>query len=191
MLSSATASVEDQVDNTIDLLMGGTGVKDLIFSILLIGVLTGISEELFFRGALQGLFASTKLNKHLAVWITAIIFSAMHFEVYGLLPRMLLGAFFGYLLWWTGSLWIPIFAHALNNSVVCVMTWISRRSEEAEEIETAISDHTASDWVTIVLSLAVTLVGMYMLHKYCFHPRRKQFMPAPDKINMNEDNSED
>lgn len=177
-LSSVTDSVEEMADDSIQLLMGGTSIGDLVMSILVIGVLTGIGEELFFRGAMQGLFSSMRINRHVAVWLTAFIFSVMHFEIYGILPRMLLGAYFGYLIWWTGSIWNAICAHALNNSIVSVATWLSNRSAEAEteieEFEATLQSYTAIDYFFVVVSLALSLCGMYLLYRYCFRNRAQQ-----------------
>lgn len=97
----------------------------LIVSVLLVGVLTGLGEEMFFRGAQQRIFLLRGINGHAAIWITAIIFSALHFQFYGFLPRMLLGAFFGYLAWKGGSLWLPVLAHAFNNSVVVIFGYVA------------------------------------------------------------------
>ena len=65
-------------------------------TILVIGILTGFGEEIFFRGALMGIFSKIIKNKHLIIWLTAFIFSAFHLQFYGLVPRMILGAIFGY-----------------------------------------------------------------------------------------------
>ena len=94
--------------------------NNIIISIILVGCLTGLSEEIFFRGGLQKILFSRPMNAHIAIWITAIVFSALHFQFFGFIPRILLGAFFGYLAYWSGSLWTAIFAHALNNSTVII-----------------------------------------------------------------------
>ncbi len=103
-------------------------VYGLILNILIIGVLTGFSEEVFFRGVTQRMIGETPILRGAgAVWVAAIIFSAAHFQFFGFIPRMLLGLFFGYLLLTTGSLWPGIFAHALNNSLVVLSVWFERR----------------------------------------------------------------
>lgn len=94
--------------------------NNIIVSILLVGCLTGVSEEVFFRGGLQRILLSRPMNVHLAIWLAAFVFSAMHFQFYGFFPRLIIGAFFGYMALWSGSLWVAIFAHALNNSTVIV-----------------------------------------------------------------------
>ena len=92
----------------------------ILEGVLVVGLLTGFSEEVFFRGGLQKILTDSNINSNLAVWCGAIIFSAMHFQFFGFFPRLLMGVFFGYLLIWTRSIWVPVFAHALNNSVVVI-----------------------------------------------------------------------
>ena len=79
--------------------------------ILGIGVLTGMGEEMIFRGVLQQTVQGESRRAHFAVWSCAFLFSAIHLQFYGFFPRLLLGAFFGYLLVWSHNLWLPIFGH--------------------------------------------------------------------------------
>lgn len=105
--------------------MDSVGV--LLFNILMLAIIPAIGEELIFRGCLQKIFGKWTGNKHLAIWLTAIIFSAIHVQFYGFLPRMLLGALFGYLLVWSGTIWIPISAHFLNNAVAVITAYVYQR----------------------------------------------------------------
>ncbi|WP_375560731.1 lysostaphin resistance A-like protein [Bernardetia sp. OM2101] len=109
-----------------------------ILGFIVIAVLAGLSEEVFFRGVVQPLFQNLTKNKHAAIWITAIIFSAIHFQFYGFIPRMLLGALFGYLYVYTNNILIPIWAHILNNGITLFLAlYIDRtllESPQAEEI---------------------------------------------------------
>ena len=127
-LEKSLKALEDSNKEQINILLGEPTIGSLIMSVLIIGLLTGLGEELFFRGTLQNIFRTRPMNPHSAIWITAIIFSALHFQFYGFIPRVLLGAFFGYLILWSGSIWLPIFAHALNNSLVVITSWISSRN---------------------------------------------------------------
>lgn len=111
---------EDLALKATELLMSMTSVGQLIIVILTVGVLTGLGEELIFRGSIQRLMIENRINIHVAIWVSAFIFSAMHMQFYGFVPRMLLGAFFGYLVVCSGSLWLPILAHTLNNTVATV-----------------------------------------------------------------------
>lgn len=118
--------MEDAARDTAGSILSDTSIGGLITSLLVVGVITGFSEELFFRGALQKLLYGA-INKHVAIWLTAFIFSFMHFQFFGFIPRVLVGAFFGYLFLWTGSIWTSIFAHTLNNSVVVISEWLIAR----------------------------------------------------------------
>lgn len=118
-------SMEDTALESTKLLLNTTSTGGLISGILIIGFLTGFAEELFFRGALQTTLIKSNYNPVFAIWLTAFIFSAIHFQFYGFFPRLLLGAFFGYLLIWTKSIWASAFAHALNNSLVVLFTWLN------------------------------------------------------------------
>ncbi|WP_338766160.1 CPBP family intramembrane glutamic endopeptidase [Bernardetia sp. ABR2-2B] len=92
-----------------------------VLGFIVIAVLAGLTEEVFFRGVVQPLFQNLTKNKHAAVWITAIVFSAIHFQFYGFVPRMLLGALFGYLYIYTNNITVPIWAHILNNGITLAL----------------------------------------------------------------------
>lgn len=89
----------------------------LIANLLVMAVLPALSEELMFQGTIQVFLTDLSKKPHLAVWITALIFSIIHFEFYGFLPRLLLGAYLAYLFYWSRSLWLPILAHFLHNAL--------------------------------------------------------------------------
>jgi membrane protease YdiL (CAAX protease family) len=92
----------------------------LAVNILMVGVLPAVGEELVFRGLLQRIFAEWTRNAHLGILIAAFLFSAMHVQFYGLIPRMFLGVLFGYLFLWSGSIWLPILGHFVNNTSAVV-----------------------------------------------------------------------
>lgn len=106
----------------------GTSWWTLISGLLVMGIVTAIAEEAFFRGAMQRILLNAGMRSWIAIWFTAVVFSLMHFQMFGFLPRVLLGAWFGYLFYWSRSLWVPIAAHALNNSLVVLFTWLSNRN---------------------------------------------------------------
>lgn len=116
-------------------------MSDLFVNMFMIAVLPAISEELMFRGAIQKILTRWTKNYHWGIWIAAIIFSAIHVQFYGFLPRMLLGALFGYLLVWSNTLWIPILAHFLNNGITVVAAYVyQQKGMSIDDVaETAIS----------------------------------------------------
>lgn len=146
------------------MLMGGDSVGSLVIAILIVGLLTGFSEELYFRGALQRLFSTSRVNIHLSIWATAFIFSAVHLQIFGFIPRMLLGALFGYMMYWSGSVWMAMIAHVTNNTLVVLVT---RYSDDLPlDFNTLGAGFTAADdwsfWISI-LATAGCLTGIYLL----------------------------
>lgn len=151
---------EDRAAESVRLMLSGNGTASLILSVMIVGVLAALSEELFFRGALQNLISSGPLGIHTSIWLTAIIFSLFHMQFYGFVPRVLLGAYFGYLLWWSRSLWLPIIIHALNNSVYVVTA-----RQQATEINTfGVGDI----WLGIgsVILTAILIWRLYKVKEY-------------------------
>lgn len=119
---------EDMAKTATDNLTKGKSFGGILVLILTVGCLTGFGEEVFFRGMFTRLIIDKPCNKHIAIWIGAFLFSLMHFQFYGFVPRMLLGGFFGYLMVWSGSLWLPIIAHAINNSLAIVSIYLCEQN---------------------------------------------------------------
>lgn len=117
----AVLDFENAAQTEVMALIGPITPLNIIISLLIISVLTGLAEELFFRGALQNIFHSRPMSVHAAIWVTAAIFALMHGQMVGFIPRTLLGAFFGYAMVWTGSLWTAIACHALNNALAILL----------------------------------------------------------------------
>ncbi len=112
--AQAMAEVQERA---ITAMMYMPSVVHLFANILVVGLVAAFGEELMFRGLLQPLFKNWTKSIHLGILITAALFSAIHFDLNGFLPRMAIGMAFGYLFYWTGNLWITILAHFINNSI--------------------------------------------------------------------------
>ena len=126
-IEQAMRTAEDNAAEVTQEMLNINSVGQLILCVLVVGVMAGLSEEMLFRGALLRTMQDSRLGNHAVVWITAFLFSALHMQFYGFVPRMLLGVWLGYLFVWTGSLWVPIIAHTLNNSTVVLMSYLSNK----------------------------------------------------------------
>lgn len=164
-LENALRTSEEMATSMVERMMSGTNISDLFISILIIGVLTGIAEETFFRGLLQNMLRLVIKNHHVAIWATAIIFSVMHLQFYGLFPRILMGAFFGYLAWWSHSLWLPIIMHAANNSIVVINTWLNNTGYTDGELDQIGVGQSFYDLSIVVISIIATGVGLWLFSK--------------------------
>lgn len=152
--------LEDAGFSTMSVLLGNPSVGALIVNLLIIGFAAGFSEELLFRGCFQRLLTTGGVNRHVAVWTVAFVFSAMHFQFYGFVPRMLLGAYFGYLLIWTGSLWVPIIAHTLNNMMFVLVAWLQVRSGQP-----LTDEPTLYPWYLAAASAACVYIILLLFYK--------------------------
>ena len=143
-------------------------IGGLLINIGLMALLPALAEELSFRGTLQqvlykgqsvpsGQYTSTKV--HLAIWITAFIFSAIHMQFYGFIPRMLMGAMFGYIFVWTGSLWVPMAMHFINNGLAVLMYYLFGQNSSADTIGTD------ATWWLGVISLIITFPGLLIFYR--------------------------
>jgi membrane protease YdiL (CAAX protease family) len=160
-LSSAELWMKDK-EKTAELItesfLAMNGMTDLVVNILLIGFVAALGEELFFRGIIQPYLFRTTRNIHIAIWLTAILFSAIHVQFYGFLPRMILGALFGYTLYWTGSLWVPVLAHFVNNAGAVILTYMYGSEQSGQRIETIGSE--SGDWTYLVGSGLLILYAL-------------------------------
>ncbi len=148
----------------------GTSVGVLIINLIVIALMAALSEEIFFRGIVQKILLDCSKNKHLAVWIGAALFSAFHMQFYGFVPRMLMGAYLGYLFLWSGSLWPGIIAHFANNGMAVYLVWLSNRgtiSVDADKIGTD-----GNEWVYVMISTMMVVSSMILIYRS--ERRRKQ-----------------
>jgi uncharacterized protein len=115
---------EDALTGITKTLTDFKSVDQFLLALLVIAILPGIGEELVFRGLIQNeLFRSSK-NIHAAIWVSAILFSAIHMQFFGFIPRMLLGALFGYMYYWSGNLVIPMIAHFVHNGFTLTLIYL-------------------------------------------------------------------
>lgn len=120
---------EDAASELTGLLIKSKGIGDLMINLFILAIIPSIAEEMIFRGILQQILCRIFKSGHIAIWITAIFFSAIHLQFFGFLPRLILGLSFGYLFFWTGNLWIAVVAHLINNAVPILMTHFVRWNE--------------------------------------------------------------
>ena len=116
---------EDQAAQITEKFLDVHSLGGFAVNMLMIAVIPAIGEEMLFRGLFQRLLGEWFKNIHVAIFLAAFLFAAVHLQFYGLLPRMMLGVMFGYLYLWTGTLWAPVFAHFLNNGAAVLVSYLS------------------------------------------------------------------
>jgi len=149
---------ELEMERLTKLLISTSSYSGLLFNLFMIAVIPAIGEELIFRGVLQNILMRWMKNPHVSIWLTAIIFSAIHVQFYGFLPRMLMGALFGYLFYWGKNIWLPIAAHFVNNASAVLYAFVLLRQGKTME---EINEVNVTSWIWYVLSLVGTIAIIY------------------------------
>lgn len=140
------------------------GPADLIVNLLLIGILPAVSEELLFRGTIQNELVKHLPNPHVAIWVTAIIFSAFHFQFDGFLPRMCLGALLGYSYYYSRNIFVPMLMHFTNNAILVMAVYMN-----PAKLDDTVQQELAVNWVVLILTTALTVYFVYLIKRRTSH----------------------
>lgn len=130
----------------------------LLVNILIIAIIPALGEELLFRGVIQKELSKWSGKVHLSIWITAFLFSAMHLQFLGFVPRFLIGGLLGYLFFWSGSIWLPILAHFVNNATAVVLSYMVANGRLTKDIETI----GVNEGQTSMLFISLASVGLLL-----------------------------
>lgn len=155
--------MDEQNSELVKLMSRDSRIGILLINIFVMAMLPAVGEELMFRGTVQPFLQKWTKSPYWAIWITAFIFSAIHFQISGFIPRMLIGAYLGYLCYWSGSLWLPILAHFMHNSMSILSDFImSRRGFDVDNL-----NYTDIHGWKYILGVAIILAigGIYLLWK--------------------------
>jgi membrane protease YdiL (CAAX protease family) len=140
------------------------GMGDLLINLFMIALIPAVGEELLFRGLFQPLFHKLTNSPHLGIWLSAILFSALHMQFLGFFPRMFMGAALGYLLLWSGSLWLPMIGHFVNNAGAVLIAYMIQKNGLTKEVETVGTGEGSALYVTV--SAAMVFVLLYVVRKF-------------------------
>lgn len=162
-------SMEDTASALTDQMMQVDTLWGLLFNLIVIALIAAVGEELTFRGVLQQALTK-RCNPHLAVFLSAFIFSFIHFQFYGFLPRLFLGLVLGYLFYYSGSLWTTILMHFVNNGTAVVIGYLDYKG--LADIDVDHFGSTSNVWM-ILLSLIVTVGLIYLSSKIKYKYGRK------------------
>ncbi len=133
--------------------------EEFFFAFFVVAVLPAVGEELVFRGMLQPQLQRATKNAHVAIWISAFLFSSLHMQFFGFVPRLFLGALFGYLYAWSGNLVVPMMAHFINNAFSVIMLYLHQLGKIDIDVETA----KAVPWPAVVSGTILTFALLVYL----------------------------
>ena len=127
-LEGILRQINERSQQLVESFMADSTISGLILNIIIIALVPAICEELFFRCVLQQTCHRWFKNAHVAIAVTAIVFSLAHGEVYAFVPRVVMGLILGYLFYYGRSVVVNICAHFLNNAIIVVMYFLYHRS---------------------------------------------------------------
>lgn len=135
---------------------------NLVFTLVVVALIPALGEELLFRGNVQTIL-SQRFGTHVGIWITAFIFSFIHFQFFGFFPRLFLGALLGYVFYFTGSLWYAIAVHFTNNAGAVLAYYAFQHGIIAESPDVWGTEQGSVIWVPA--SILIGIAGLWYLRR--------------------------
>ena len=158
-------TLNKMVDSTYSNLLSASNIFELALVILVVAVVPAVSEESMFRGFIQRSF-ELKLKPYWAIFLTAMFFSAYHFNPYGFVPLFILGAYFGFAAYMSRSLVIPMILHFLNNFSAIILYHILG-DDELIKSDAVLKGDELSSYFTMMIVLTILFIFLIaVINKY-------------------------
>ena len=148
---------EESAAKQIEFMLKRHTLQDLLLNLVLVAVFAGVGEELFFRGVLQRLFIKIFKNAWVGILVTAFIFSAIHFQFYGFIPRFILGILLGLIYWYSGSLWPAIIAHFAYDAFAIIMIYFNPALAEKDSVSISLGNQSVMAAISAALVIAIVI----------------------------------
>lgn len=161
-------AAEQSSQQLLTVLMKPDGVLYGLLGVVVLALLPAFGEELVFRGSLQPILQQQLRNPHAGVWVSALLFSAIHGQWLGFVPRCLLGALFGYLVLWSGSVWPAMMAHFCNNLLSFLaykLNWWDLRDVPALSEATFRWEDNPFPWYIALILMGLAATGLFFYRK--------------------------
>ncbi len=155
---------EEQAQHINEMILTTDSYFTFLMNLLIVAVLAAVGEEFIFRGVLQNILGKAFKNPHVVIWTVGIIFSLIHFQFYGFFARAFLGAYMGYLLYYSKSIWVPVLAHFTNNAIGVIGYYSIKNPEVLKKVDEVGTGSTL--WVAF-LSLALFSITFILLIRKC------------------------
>lgn len=154
---------ETQAEEMTKFFLSVDSLAGLGINLVMIALLPAIGEELVFRSVLQPYMMVFVRNKHLALVLTALIFSFIHFQFYGLIPRFALGLFLGYFYYWSGSIFVSMLMHFVNNGAAVLGFYLHHNGYTSTSMDDLGS---ATNFGYVMMSIFFVAGLMWMGYKW-------------------------
>jgi membrane protease YdiL (CAAX protease family) len=137
-----------------------TSIQRFVLISLVVAVIPAVGEEFFFRGLLLGDLLKGKVNPAVAIVTSGFLFSVIHGQFNNLIAIWMLGSFLGYLYYVSGSLWLPIVAHFVNNFLVVVLKYLFNTGA----ISADVAEASVPLWV-VLISVVIFSACIFIFHR--------------------------
>ncbi|OQX74194.1 MAG: hypothetical protein B6D61_11810 [Bacteroidetes bacterium 4484_249] len=153
---------EDKTNKLTEIFLNVNTINGLIINLFIIAFLAAVGEELLFRGVVLRLILEGTKSIHLAIILSSVLFSAIHMQFYGFLPRAILGILFGYVFILTDTLWIPIILHFIFNGITVVAAYLFNKGLISTDID---SIGTSNSSMIIIGSFVLMIFFLFLLYR--------------------------
>lgn len=157
----ALQAMEENMKVLTSFLIEFNSFGEFLLGLAVVAIIPAIGEELVFRGLVQNHLVRITKNIHVAIWVSAFIFGAIHMQFYGLFPRMFLGVLFGYLYYFSGRLSYAMLAHFFNNGIAVVAVYMHQLGKIDYDIESTES----LVWYQVLISASVLILLLFAFKK--------------------------
>jgi len=168
-LEASARAMEDKAQELTKYLTQFSSFPRFLIGLLVIAVVPAISEELVFRGVIQRNLVQWFGSRHLGIWVAATIFSAIHFQFFGFVPRLVLGVLLGYLYEWSGNILVPVAAHFTQNAFQLIFLYLYQRHTVTASTLNPDSNESLP-WPLMLASVLLTALLLRGLHRWLAAP---------------------
>lgn len=162
--------LDSKIKLSTELFLNMPNLGRFIINLFLIALVPAVSEELFFRGALQNVLMPRSGKPHVAIIITSLFFALIHLKYSHFLPIFGMSVVFGYVYYYTQNILYVMLLHFFNNGLILVMYYYFRPYTEGFLMQ----ETHLPPWYVMLPALAVFIWAMIQIisrtQKFTKHP---------------------
>ena len=158
---------QEQNDSAVKLMLSVLDYPMGVFLLIIfMAIVPAFFEEIVFRGVLQNLLHRITSNVHVSIFVAGFIFSAIHFQFAGFLPRMFLGVVLGYMYYWSRNIWLPIFGHFCFNGSTLLTVYLAH--QKGISIDAIANEVPQVESVNVLLSVFFFVLLLFFYQRNCW-----------------------
>lgn len=177
-MEEAFRSVQAQEEQLMTKMLQFSGIGSLIIGAIVIAVIPAIGEEFFFRALVLGGMLRAKWNPIVSIFLSGFLFALAHAQFDNMLAIWLMGAFLGYLYYTSGSIWLSVLVHLVNNFLTVLLKYLYATGQVSSDLAEA----SPPVWVSLIAMAAFALC-VFLFHKW---RANTEFAAEQDPFTLNE-----